>query len=223
MSASNQKTESHYEILRREWPVFVSLLVISILSSILTGRIVHLPGLSPAASRNLIMLVGSLLVLAYVVTTLLNYSPISRIILLAFSCLATLFLLDAVISLVMNLPELRTSQAGLSLLRDAAISFTINVVLFGEWYWSIDFARPGRISKRRDFLFVQEVMNFHGWEKWRPDFHSYLVMSFYNSVTFGPTDTYILSRRGRYLIVLQVILSLVVILTFLARAFVILK
>ena len=223
MAASGQRDTKGYDVLGREWPVLLSLIIVAVLCAILIGRIVHVPRISPAGSRDVVLVTGGVLAVAILVVSLLNRLRAARTFQVVFASLATIFLLEAVSELVSSLPKLRTSGEGLILLRDAAIVFAIDIILFSVWFWMIDAAGADGTSKRRDFLFVQEVMNIPGWEKWRPDFSFYIFMSFYNSVTFGPTDTYVLSRRGRFLIVLQVIISLVVVLTFLARAFVIIK
>jgi hypothetical protein len=223
VSVGTQFPRGRYNVLGREWPVLAALVVVSLLSLVLVGRIVHLPGMSPAGTRALVIGTGALLTVAIMAASVSSRTRIVRAAQVIFASLATLFLIDSVGELVSSLPKLKTSAAGLFLLRDAAIVFAIDIILFAVWFWMIDAAGAGIASKRRDFLFAQEVMKLPGWEDWHPDFSFYVFMSFYNSVTFGPTDTYVLSRRGRILIVLQVIISLVVVLTFLARAFVIIK
>jgi uncharacterized membrane protein len=51
-----------------------------------------------------------------------------------------------------------------------------------------------------------------------PDFLDYLFVSFTTSATFGPTDTPVLSRRGKVLPVVQCMLSLVVVVVLVAWA-----
>jgi hypothetical protein len=227
MAENKPGTKRPFDILRSEWQVIASLLVISILNSELTSRIVHIPHLSPTSSRVISLAISAVLVVAVIMASWLKLPHISRIILVVFASFATIYLLSAINALVASLPNLTTSPAGLFLLRDAALVLGINVVLFAVWFWLIDYRGSQKgtttTSQRRDFLFIQEVLPIPGWEGWHPDFSAYLTMSFYNSVTFGPTDTYVLSRRARFLIVFQVILSLIVLLTFVARAFVIIK
>ncbi len=223
MTVDRRLTAERPRDLRREWPILVALVAVSLLSLVLVGRIVHLPGTTAAATRAMVLGVSAVLVAGIVIASLVQQLRWMRTFQILYALVATAFLADSVIELVSSLPRLRTSAAGLFLLRDAAIVFAIDIILFSVWFWMIDAAGASIASKRRDFLFAQEVMKVPGWEDWHPDFSFYLFMSFYNSVTFGPTDTYVLSRRGRLLIVLQVIISLVVILTFIARAFVIIK
>ena len=45
---------------------------------------------------------------------------------------------------------------------------------------------------------------------WALDFLDYLFVSFTTSASFGPTDTPVLSRRGKVLTMVQCMLSLVV-------------
>ena len=53
---------------------------------------------------------------------------------------------------------------------------------------------------------------------WAPNFLDYLFVSFTTSATFGPTDTPVLSRRGKVLTVVQCMLSLVVVIVLVAWA-----
>ncbi len=121
-----------------------------------------------------------------------------------------------------SLPNLKTNQLGVALLADAIIVGINNVVLFAVWYWMMDGGGAAKrvtvSSRKKDFIFAQEVITLPGWEGWQPDFTAYLTMSFYNCSTFGPTDTYVVSRRGRLLVILQVLLSGVIVSMFISRA-----
>jgi uncharacterized membrane protein len=110
-----------------------------------------------------------------------------------------------------------------SVLVDAVLIWVSTVVTFAVWYWEIDGGGPGERTREthasEDFLFPQ-ITQQNGEEAigWAPDFLDYLFVSFTTSATFGPTDTPVLSRRGKALTVVQCMLSLVVVIVLVAWA-----
>ena len=57
-----------------------------------------------------------------------------------------------------------------------------------------------------------------GQELWSPDFVDYLFLAFNTSTAFSPTDTPVLVRWGKALMMLQSIISLTVLVLLAARA-----
>jgi uncharacterized membrane protein len=53
---------------------------------------------------------------------------------------------------------------------------------------------------------------------WHPEFVDYLFLAFSTSTAFSPTDTLILSRRVKLLMMAQSLISLVVVAVLIARA-----
>jgi hypothetical protein len=123
--------------------------------------------------------------------------------------------------LVDRIPGSQT--AGSNLLRDAALLWGSNILAFALWYWEIDGGGPVR---RRlgsyvsgDFVFPQLQQDpKHGAERWLPDFLDYLFLAFNTSTAFSPTDTLVLSRRAKALMMAQSVISLVIIGVLAARA-----
>jgi hypothetical protein len=101
------------------------------------------------------------------------------------------------------------------LLKDSFILWIINFILFGTWYWMIDAggprARRQGTTRRCDFVFPQQVVSLPGWEKWRPGFWDYIFLGFSSNTQFGMGDTQVLSQRAKFLMILQVTLSMSVI------------
>ena len=120
--------------------------------------------------------------------------------------------------LVSILPRLHMDPTGL--LRDAALIWVINVVTFALWYWEIDgggpLMRKMRPHEAKDFLFPQQAIGES--EKWRPRFLDYLFLAFNHSTAFSPTDTAVLSRRAKVLVMIQAALSLMAIAVLIAKA-----
>jgi hypothetical protein len=112
------------------------------------------------------------------------------------------------------------TEAG-DLLRDAALLWASNVLVFALWYWETDGGGPahrhmhlgGQCST--DFVFPQSVTQQHDWT---PEFLDYLFLAFNTSTAFSPTDTMVLARRAKVLMMLQSLISLVTIAVLAARA-----
>ena len=105
--------------------------------------------------------------------------------------------------------------------------WTSNVLVFALWYWRLDAGGPhGRESRERHvagaFLFPQMIMSPQtkgdASERWSPDFLDYLFLAFNTSTAFSPTDTPVLARWGKALMMLQSIISLTVLAILAARA-----
>jgi hypothetical protein len=132
----------------------------------------------------------------------------------AVIALSTVFLVEQLIRGKVTAPSLLTSGGAL---------WAANLFTFGLWYWEIDGGGP---SKRRrdghvstDFLFPQlqvgDGTSSHGW--W-PDFLDYLFVAFNTSTAFSPTDTLILSRRAKVLMMIQATISFITVIVIAARA-----
>jgi uncharacterized membrane protein len=135
------------------------------------------------------------------------------------------FVLLGVVSVSLVLREffLVTTLSGrgasaFSVLVDAVLIWVSTVVTFAVWYWEIDGGGPDERASE-DFLFPQ-IAEQDDEEAigWAPNFLDYLFVSFTTSATFGPTDTPVLSRRGKVLTVVQCLLSLVVVIVLVAWA-----
>jgi uncharacterized membrane protein len=94
-----------------------------------------------------------------------------------------------------------------------------NAVTFALWYFEID---SGGLDKREkdghctyDFMFPQDQDDNSSWS---PNFVDYLLLRFTTNLTFGPTDTAVLSRRDKILIMVQSFLSVLIITVVVARA-----
>jgi len=113
-----------------------------------------------------------------------------------------------------------------TLLRAAVHMWTVNVLLFGLWYWQLDgggpIERPTSPIAERDFLFPQqtEAVLESGWH---PTFLDYLYVSFTNATAFSPTDAMPLSRWAKMLMLVQSAISLSLAVMVVARAVNILK
>jgi uncharacterized membrane protein len=94
------------------------------------------------------------------------------------------------------------------------------------WYWEVDGAGPVHRLLRgsppsTDFAFPpQQQAALSGQQEldWSPQLIDYLFLAFTSSSTFGPTDTLVMARRAKVLMMLQSSLSLVIFGGVVARA-----
>jgi hypothetical protein len=109
-----------------------------------------------------------------------------------------------------------------SLLRDAALLWLGNVVVFGLWYWELDGGGPSVRFHRgyapTDLLFPQNQQGGALAEGWSPTFVDYLFVAFNASTAFSPTDTLVLSARTKLLMMIQSLSSIVMLAILAARA-----
>ena len=129
----------------------------------------------------------------------------------------TLVLIDDVRTLMLNLAKQKNAVA---VLMDAFYIWVFNVVLFAVWYWVLD--RSGvenrNLAKQADIIFPQEDNQIKGWEDWKPGFLDYLFFSFYSCMALSPTETVVLSKKMKLLLMVQTSISLVVLAMIAARA-----
>lgn len=111
--------------------------------------------------------------------------------------------------------------SGQSLLLDALNIWFTNVVIFALWYWNLDRGGPatrGLGRDKPDFLFPQMAGAGDETPGWTPGFVDYFYVSFTNATAFSPTDTMPLTTRGKLLMTLQAMVSLLTVGLVAARA-----
>ena len=113
-------------------------------------------------------------------------------------------------------------ETALGLLRDAALIWIVNILTFSLWYWELDGGGPGRRHREgyhsHDFVFPQLTLDQPAGTPWCPHYVDYLFLAFNTSTAFSPTDTLVLSRRAKLLLMTQSLISLMVLAIIAARA-----
>jgi len=114
------------------------------------------------------------------------------------------------------------------LLRSAAALWVSNILVFASWYWRLDGGGPNERDRRLGphdgaFLFPQmtlsdEIKRELGEEHWRPGFVDYLFLAFNTSTAFSPTDSPVLSRWAKVLMMVQALISFTTVALLAARA-----
>jgi uncharacterized membrane protein len=132
-----------------------------------------------------------------------------------------------VVSLALLIRALPTHKLeSVQLLRSAGSLWISNVLVFAAWYWRLDAGGPHKREKanfhqRGAFLFPQMALHQESPAKpdfWHPRFIDYLFLSFNTSTALSPTDTAVLSRWAKALMMLQSVISLSIIVLLAARA-----
>ena len=212
---TSRETEDALEETSRQdiqrWPALLALLVIVIAYSQISENLAPLPRFAIPG----IVIIGILLMgLAISRGRHLLVRPIALVLIGAITIAEVI----SSLLLVSILPRIHIDPTGL--LRDAALIWVINVVTFALWYWEIDgggpLMRKMRPHEAKDFLFPQQAIGES--EKWRPRFLDYLFLAFNHSTAFSPTDTAVLSRRAKVLVMIQAALSLMAIAVLIAKA-----
>lgn len=219
MDESEPEDKSEPERSEPRWPALVAIGAVAGLSLSLA------PGLSIGPPWAFPAIIGLLLV-PTVVSHRAGQHHVDRILGFIVTSVVTLELIASVVRLVSALPARRESP--MALLMSAASIWTTNILVFALWYWRLDAGGPHARETREGhasgaFLFPQmtmlpEAKAAAAQENWSPDFFDYLFLAFNTSTAFSPTDTPVLARWGKVLMMLQSIISLTVLVLLAARA-----
>ena len=116
-----------------------------------------------------------------------------------------------------------TASDARTILIDAFMLWGSGVLVFSLWYWVID--RDGPVQRmlerdetRYDLLFPQYQTKIAGWAEWKPRFLDYIFFSFFTSTGFSPADTLPLTKRIKFLMMIEATTSLITISMVISRA-----
>ncbi len=131
--------------------------------------------------------------------------------------------LQVIINLYHLIVDPNISQNGIVILLDAFMIWMSSLLVFSLWYWLID--RGGPIARdaagsetRYDLLFPQYQSKIPGWDDFKPKFLDYIFFSFFTSTGFSPADTLPLTKRVKFIMMVEASISLVIIGMVAARA-----
>jgi uncharacterized membrane protein len=209
----HEGTVQHGRSTLPRWPAAVALLAVGALYAVLSE------GLTIGPRAFLLAFVAVLLV-PLTTAHLRGSHRLARRISFGVIGFVTVAVVVSTVLLVSSALSAGTSAP--ALLSDAALLWIINVATFSVWYWETDGGGPARRRREghrsRDFLFPQ--MNLGGGvaRGWSPNLLDYLFLAFNTSTAFSPTDTAVLSRRAKVLMMMQALLSLVILAVLVSRA-----
>lgn len=202
----------------------VAQVLVAVAGALLVGALyLALPDVVAFGPRWLPLVLEVLLlapiVITHVVTpgTLLPFK-LARALAMALLFVLTGTLIGSVVLLVTHLTKLRS---GAQLLHPAALLWAINILVWAVWYWEIDGDGPRARNRRRkvlatDFIFPQ--LNDGNPSDWRPGFVDYLFLAFCCSTTLGPADTFPLTHRAKFIVMVESGLSLLIVAILISRA-----
>ncbi len=198
----------------RRWPFTLAVLFVGALIAALSENLTVGPRWS------VLFVAAALLVVLY--ATAAQESEVwTRRIALLITAFMTLALMTSTVFLIGALFH-NTAQSAVTLFRNAILLWSANILVFSVWYWEVDQGGPARRHHHRpegsDFLFPQNTMQTRSAKNWQPTFVDYLFLAFNTSTAFSPTDTLVLSKRAKVLMMTQASISLAVVAVLAARA-----
>ncbi len=205
--------------LEPRWPAMLALLAVC-------GLRLALPeSLSVGPDWLLIAVVGVLMI----PTIWARYRGLDLLNKILGYVLTSIVTVDMVWSLWLLVAALPShKQMPQDMLMSAAALWITNVIVFASWYWRLDAGGP-RARELRGvhtdgaFLFPQMTLNQQakremGEKSWSPGFVDYLFLAFNTSTAFSPTDSPVLSRWAKVLMMIQALISFTTVALLAARA-----
>jgi len=214
MEESNQirRTESR-------WLVTLAVVAVFVLLILLPARVKVFP------TWVVLVLVSALIVPMVALslsTDKKRWLHIENIAILVFILITGFALLDNLQFLLVQMVRREGMLSGFTLLTSSIAVWATNVLIFSLVYWRIDRGGPeARINQarpKRDWLFPQETALELVPTAWCPSFIDYLFLAFCTATAFSPTDALPLTARAKALMMLEGVVSLVTIITVIARA-----
>jgi hypothetical protein len=201
------------------WPAVLALLAVG-------GLRLALPEALSAGPDWLVLAVVGALLIPTIWSRQMGFDKLNKVLGYVITSVVTA---DMILSLYLLLAALPShKQAPQDLLRSAAALWITNILVFASWYWRLDAGGP-RARELRSvhtdgaFLFPQMTLDQQekttmGEQSWRPNFVDYLFLAFNTSTAFSPTDSPVLSRWAKILMMLQSLISFATVALLAARA-----
>jgi hypothetical protein len=195
------------------WPATVALLAVGVLLALVSSQLTLGPSWLPLAV---------ILVLSVPLTIASLWGRHEWRRMLSFIALVTITVAVAAAAVILIRQLLQGSVEASYLLSGAGAIWAANLLTFSIWYWEIDGGGPSERSRdghlSTDFLFPQMQIGDGTVKGWWPGFIDYMFVAFNASTAFSPTDTLILSRRAKVLMMVQSLISAVTVVVIAARA-----
>ena len=202
------------------WPALVALVGVGALYAALPYSLVI------AGPRWLLAALVLLLVIPAEVAHRRGNHSLNQLIGYILNSLVTLAMILSLAQLIEALADHEVTPR--ELLRSAAALWVTNILIFASWYWRLDGGGPHERARTPGhvdgaFLFPQMQMDpeakiVAGEHAWEPNFVDYLFLAFNTSTALSPTDSPVLSRWAKGLMMIQALISLLVMVLLAARA-----
>jgi hypothetical protein len=205
--------------LEPRWPAMLALLAVG-------GLRLALPESLSAGPAWLLIAVVAVLMIPTVWARYREMDMLNKMLGYVLTSIVTLDMVWSLYLLIAALPSKK--EAPQDLLRSAAALWLANILVFASWYWRLDAGGP-RARELRGvhtdgaFLFPQMVLDQQakremGEQCWSPGFVDYLFLAFNTSTAFSPTDSPVLSRWAKLLMMVQALISFATVALLAARA-----
>lgn len=201
------------------WPAFIAVAAVG-------GLYLALPSYLTIGPRWGYIAIVFVLLIPAVIAHRIGHEAINKVLGITITIVVTIEMIASLILLISALPAHK--ETPIELLRSAASLWFTNVLVFGLWYWRLDAGGPHERDKVPGhqggaFLFPQMSMDTQtkalaGETHWSPNYFDYLFLSFNTSTAFSPTDTPVLARWAKVMMMIQSIISLTVVVLLAARA-----
>ena len=201
------------------WPALLALLAVG-------GLRLAIPEALSIGPDWLLLAIIALLTVPIVLARRQKLYELNRILGYVATAIVTLDMIWSLYLLIAALPQHKESPP--DLLRSAAALWVTNILVFASWYWRLDAGGP-RARELRGvhtdgaFLFPQMTLNPEakrtmGEQDWSPNFIDYLFLAFNTSTAFSPTDSPVLTRWAKVLMMIQALISFATVALLAARA-----
>jgi len=205
--------------LEPRWPAMLALLAIG-------GLRLALPEALSAGPRWLLFPVIAALMIPAMWMRQRRFYKMTQVLGYLITSIVTIDMIWSLFLLVKALPSHR--ETPIQLLCSAAALWLANILVFASWYWRLDGGGPHARELNEThtdgaFLFPQmtllpELKVEMGEDLWNPGFVDYLFLAFNTSAAFSPTDTPVLSRWAKILVMTQALISFSTVVLLAARA-----
>jgi hypothetical protein len=196
----------------RWWPAALALLVLGVIYALLPDRLTIGPSWAVLIVA-VVAIVGAYAMHRRGALLMRRRFVVGGLAIIAVAVSASAFFL------IGALLDKRT-EAG-TLLLDGALVWLSNVLVFGLLYWETDGGGPvhRHLAQRAstDFAFPQRMLG-ETESAWMPEFLDYVFVAFNTSTAFSPTDTAVLARHAKVLMMWQSLVSLITAGILIARA-----
>jgi hypothetical protein len=201
------------------WPVVLAILAVLLLLTLLPARVRLLPFWFPYVIGIALLVPIAGVWLSGAEARWLRLERTTTLVLSALVEAVTFTTLFYLVRAMLNRPE---DFSGRQLLTSSVGAWVTNVLVFSLVDWQIDRggpeARMNHAGTKPDWLFPQVGVPELVPPQWRPTFVDYLCLAFSTATAFSPTDVLPLTSRAKLLLLIESAVSLVTIVTVVARA-----
>lgn len=218
-SESEAHTKEASQQLEPRWPAAIALFSVG-------GLHLALPrSLSAGPSWTLLAVVG-ILMIPIVWAHYSGFETLNKVLGYMATSVVTADMIWSLSLLVAAIPARK--ELPQDMLKSAAALWITNILVFASWYWRLDAGGPRERELRGvhtdgAFLFPQMTLDQQakremGEDRWSPGFIDYLFLAFNTSTAFSPTDSPVLSRWAKSLMMIQALISFTTVALLAARA-----